>query len=115
MITSGQDRAAHFLTCREERTRRPISHLGIGTHPKRASDRPFLHLNPPASSLLPPIISRDSAHFLTYPAHILTFGRATLGNKAKIRALNLNLECLNKENRTNQAARLPGDKCITQK
>lgn len=78
----GQTRAAHSLTYREEATLRPISHLGIGTHASRAFGRPFLHLNPPASSLVPPILSRDSAHFLTYPAHILTFGRASLGNDA---------------------------------
>lgn len=47
---------------------------------------------------MPPILSPDSAQYLTYPAHFLTFGALTIGNSAQISALNLNLESLNKEN-----------------
>lgn len=90
--------AAQFLTFRARSMLRPFSHLGTGTHAGSAFDRPFLHLNPPAFSLVPPILSRDSAPFLTYPAHSLTSGALTIGNDAQKQTLNLNLESLNKEN-----------------
>lgn len=99
-------RAAQFLTYRARARLRPISHPGVGTRGGWASGRPFLHLNPPASSLVPPILSRDSAHFLTYPAHFFTFGALTIGNVTKKQALNLNLESLKKENAKTTAPNL---------
>lgn len=54
--------------------------------------RPFSHRSPPASSLVSPSSSRDSAQFLTYPAHYLTFRPVSLGFNVQIRPLNLNLE-----------------------
>lgn len=47
---------------------------------------------------MPPVSSRDSARFLTYPAQFFTLVPPSCCSSGAIRPLNLNLESLNKEN-----------------
>lgn len=69
---------AHFLTFAAKRMSRPFSHLSTNHPLDPISRRPFPHPKPPTLSLEAPISSRESAHFLTYPAHFLTFCRVSI-------------------------------------